>query len=41
MYRFYEEVDGVEDKGSGSTTTVVQRLLEAYFEHVPEIRLFH
>jgi hypothetical protein len=35
-----EEVDRGEDKGSGDTTTVdVQTLLEAFFEHVPEICL--
>jgi hypothetical protein len=31
-----------QETGSGHTTTVnVQTLLEAFFEHVPEICLFH
>jgi hypothetical protein len=37
-----DEVDRARDKGSGDTTTVdVQTLLEAFFEHVPEICLFY
>jgi hypothetical protein len=39
---FIPEVDRVGYKGSGDTTTVdEQTLLEAFFEHVPEICLFH
>jgi len=37
-----EDIDGVGDEGSGEVTTVdVQSLLEAFFEHVSEMWLFH
>jgi hypothetical protein len=37
-----EEVDGLGDQGSGAATMLgAQTFLEAFFEHVPVIFLFH
>jgi hypothetical protein len=37
-----EQGDGIGEKGSGETKTVdVQTVLEVFFEHVPQICLFH
>jgi hypothetical protein len=39
---FIAEEVGVGGRRSGDTTAVdVQTLLEAFFEHVPELSLFH
>jgi len=37
-----EDIDGVRDKRSGNTKMVdIQAFLQSFFEHVPDICLFH